>query len=418
MTFDLKQYRLNESRVFRDPIHGYIRIYYLPFWQIINTKEMQRLRRIHQLGGTYMVYPTAEHSRFTHALGVYEIVRRILELETFDYSISDYDRLTVLMAALLHDIGHGPFSHCFENVSATNHESYTQQIILDDTTQVHQVLKHIDANLPLAVANIINKTHPNKVLVQMISSQIDADRMDYLLRDSYFTGTAYGRFDLERILRTMRVYHGQIVIKESGIQAVENYILARYHMYGQVYFHPVTRSYEQLLVKIFERLQDLVDQHFEFDNNLSYLMPFLSKQPVLVQDYLNLDEHSLMYYFMRLTTCQDPILADLCQRFLHRRLFKYCNVTDQTTIDQIKTAVKQAGFDPKYYVMTDDASTTPYKHYDAGHEVEDILILMEQSQTLKSLPEVSEIVKAVVQTKTQRIDCKVYYPKEVKKKSN
>lgn len=413
MTFNLEKYRLNESRVFRDPIHGYIRIYYLPFWQIINTKEMQRLRRIHQLGGTHMVYQTAEHSRFTHSLGVYEIVRRILELESFAGSISDYDRLTVLMAALLHDIGHGPFSHCFENVSTSHHESYTQQIILNERTEVHQVLAQIDPNLPQTIAAIINKTHKNKVLVQMISSQIDADRMDYLLRDSYFSGTAYGRFDIERILRTMRVYQGQIVVKESGIQAVENYILARYHMYGQVYFHPVTRSYEQLLVKIFERLKELAAKHFEFECDLVYLLPFLSQSPVSVEDYLNLDEHSLMYYFMRLTTCQDQILADLCQRFLHRRLFKHHNLINETSLKQIIDAVRQAGFDPKYYVMTDDASTTPYKHYDAGYEVEDIQILMEQTQTLKSLPEVSEIVRAVVETKTQRIDCKVYYPKEV-----
>ena len=107
--FNLEAYRMKESRVFRDPVHGDFRMYYLPFWHIVDTKEIQRLRRIHQLGGTFMVYQSAEHSRFTHSLGVYEIVRRILELETFEGLVDDYDRLTVLMAALLHDIGHGPY---------------------------------------------------------------------------------------------------------------------------------------------------------------------------------------------------------------------------------------------------------------------------------------------------------------------
>lgn len=412
MDFNLETYRMNESRVFRDPIHGYIRMYYLPFWHMVNTKEMQRLRRIHQLGGTFMVYQTAEHSRFTHSLGVYEVVRRILELETFQGYVDDYDRLTVLMAALLHDVGHGPFSHCFENVSHTNHEQFTIKIILDPSTQVNQVLRDIDEKLPLDVASVIAKTHKNPLLVQMISSQIDGDRMDYLLRDSYFSGTAYGRFDIERILRTMRVHDGQIVMKESGIQAVENYILARYHMYWQVYYHPVTRSYEQLLKTIFERLNYLYVNDFDFDCDLRYLLPFLGENEVTVSQYLDLDEHVLMYYFHCLSQCKDAILSDLCERFLNRHLFKHQDLKSNADFIQIQNMVEAKGFNPKYYVMTDDASATPYKHYDAGHEVEEIRILTNDGQ-VKVLPEVSEIVRAIVHGKESKRDRKIYYPKEV-----
>ena len=414
MTFSLKQYKLHESRVFRDPIHGYIRIYDLPLWQLINTKEMQRLRRIHQLGGTHQVYQTAEHSRFTHSLGVYEVVRRMLELEAFDGLVNDYDRLTVLAAALLHDVGHGPFSHSFENVFCHNHELYTQKIILDETTEVNAVLKAIDPKLPKDVASIISKEHHNPLLIQMVSSQIDGDRMDYLLRDSYFSGTAYGRFDLERILRTLRVHQGRIVFKESGIQAVENYILARYHMYWQVYYHPVTRSYEQLLVRIFSRMRYLFKQGFDFDCDLKYLLPFLSDEMISVQDYLKLDETTLTYYFMRLEECQDAILADLCQRFLNRRLFKHRNLENDQALAAIRKKVQEKGYDPNYYVCCDDPSTTPYIHYGAGDEVQEILILMSDTNEVKTLPEVSEIVKAIVDTKMHKRDRKVYFPKEVK----
>lgn len=413
MNFNLEDYRLHESRVFRDPIHGYIRIFYRPFWQMINTKEMQRLRRIHQLGGTHMVYHTAEHSRFAHSLGVYEVVRRILELETFEGFVDDYDRLCVLMAALLHDVGHGPFSHCFENVSGTNHELYTQKIIMDQNTEVHQLLVSINAHLPQDVADIISKKHPNPLLIQMISSQIDGDRMDYLLRDSYFSGTTYGRFDLERILRTMRVHDGQIVIKESGIQAVENYILARYHMYWQVYYHPATRSYERILVTIFERLRYLYQQNFKFNCDMRFLLPFLNGKEVSVKDYLKLDEISLMYYFHCLEECDDPILSDLCQRFINRRLFKHRNLKDQKEINEIKEKVQRAGFDPYYYVSEDDPSTTPYKHFGAGHEVEDIHVLMAETNEVKVLPEVSEIVKAIVDSRMDKRDRKIYFPKEI-----
>lgn len=402
----LKDFELMESRVFRDPIHGYIRVKYRPIWQMINTKEMQRLRRIHQLGGTHMVYQCAEHTRFTHSLGVYQVVTRILEL----VSLSDEDQLAVMMAALLHDVGHGPFSHCFEHVYPYSHELYTQKIILDPSTEVHQVLTAVDARLPEKVASIIGKTHPNALLIQIVSSQLDADRMDYLLRDSYFSGTSYGTFDMERILRTMRFVDGKMVIKQSGIQAVENYILARYHMYWQVYYHPVTRSYERLLVTIFKRLRYLLDQGEVFD--LPYLMPFLKGDMVDVASYLELDEYVLMYDFKVLSHHHDPILSDLCFRFINRKIFKHQCLQSDEMYDDICAKTKALGYDPTYYVMTDDASATPYVHYDAGHEVEEISILMEDGR-VRALPEVSEIVRAIVDSKVRKVDRKIYYPKEV-----
>src|SRR5699024_2878202 len=194
----------------------------------------------------------AEHSRFNHSLGVYEIVRRMVNQMEKHPSWHKEERVVCLCAALLHDIGHGPFSHSFEKVFDLDHEQFTQQIILGETS-VNEVLKKVDASLPRKVAQVIDKTYEDKLLVSVISSQIDADRMDYLLRDAYYTGVSYGQFDMERILRVMRPTEDKVVIKSSGMHAVEDYIMSRYQMYWQVYFHPVTRSAEVILTKIFHR---------------------------------------------------------------------------------------------------------------------------------------------------------------------
>ena len=409
----LEKDRLNESRVFRDPIHRYIHIYHLPFWQLINTKEMQRLRRIHQLGGTHQVYQTAEHTRFPHSLGVYEVVRRMLELETFQGQLNDYERLSVLCSALLHDVGHGPFSHSFEHVFAVSHEDFTRRIILDPDTEVNQVLASYHPKLPEDVASIIEKTHPNPLLIQLVSSQIDGDRMDYLLRDSYFTGTSYGNFDMERILRTLRVKNKQIVFKESGVQAIEDYILARYHMYWQVYYHPTTRSYERLLILIFRRIRDLYQQGYPFENPMPYLMPFIAGEDVSVEAYLKMDESCLLYYFSLLEETKDAILSDLCTRFLSRKLFKYRNLKDEADYARIRDQLEKLGYDVNYYLAMDDPKQTPYIHYGAGHEVEEIQILRPDG-SIHLLPEVSEIVHAIVESKLDKQDKKVYFPKEVK----
>lgn len=254
----LHQFKLTEEhKVLRDPIHGYINIYYQVIWDLIGTPEFQRLRRIHQLGGTLQVYHTAEHSRFGHSLGVYEVVRLMIEnVKNLKDVLSEFEQVAVLCAGLLHDLGHGPFSHSFETITGIDHEKITDRIILEET-KVNQVLVEAHPDLPKAVADIIAHRHERKLLSQMISSQMDADRMDYLLRDSYFTGVSYGEFDLFRILRTIRIVEDKMVVKESGIHAVEDYIMARYQMYWQVYLHPVSRSYESLLTAIFKRMRDV-----------------------------------------------------------------------------------------------------------------------------------------------------------------
>ena len=253
------------EKVLRDPIHNYIYIQHRVILDLINTREFQRLRRIKQLGTTCFTFHGAEHSRFSHSVGVYEITRKICDLFQRNYPSKkagdglwdDHERLVALCAALLHDVGHGAYSHTFEHIFKTDHEKMTQAIITSPTTEVNQVLRRVSPDFPEQVASVIAKTYPNPQVVQMISSQIDADRMDYLLRDSYFTGTNYGSFDLTRILRVMRPYKDGIAFNFNGMHAVEDYIVSRFQMYQQVYFHPVSRSMEVILGSLFVRAKDL-----------------------------------------------------------------------------------------------------------------------------------------------------------------
>lgn len=405
LAYRLEQTKLGDSKVFRDAVHNYIHVDQPIILDLINSHEMQRLRRIKQLGGTSQVYQSAEHSRFCHSLGVYYIVRKMLFSSKIGDYLNDYDKLTVMCAALLHDIGHGPFSHCFEDAFDLNHEVYTIKIINGDT-EVHNILEQFDQGFAKTVSSVIEKNHPNKILVQMVSSQLDADRMDYLLRDSYFSGTTYGQFDLSRILRVMCVYDGKIVFKSSGVQAIENYILARYHMYWQVYYHPTARSYEQVLISIFRRMKDLYREGYDF-GDIRYLKPFLEGN-VDENDYTNLDEGIVFYYFKLLSKSDDFVLADLCQRFLNRRLFIYHDLLDQHEKEVAKKFYEKKGYDPRYYVVSDDQSQIPYRYYGNNEELSEIEILIDEE--LKFLPEVSEIVGAIVNSKKKKNDHKIFYP--------
>src|SRR5699024_835215 len=186
--------QLSEVKVFKDPVHRYVRVTDQVIWDLIATAEFQRLRRIKQLGTTNLTFHGAEHSRFNHSLGVYEIVRRIIHKFERYITFNDEKRLLCLCAALLHDLGHGPFSHSFEKVFNLDHELYTRKIILGDT-KVNHILSRVDLSFPQKVADVIAQTYEDKLVISLISSQIDADRMDYLQRDAYYTGVSYGHFD-------------------------------------------------------------------------------------------------------------------------------------------------------------------------------------------------------------------------------
>ena len=401
--------KLDETKVLRDPVHSYIHINYEIVWNCLDSKEFQRLRRIRQLGGDFQVYPTAEHSRFSHSLGVYEIVRRMVtEIKSLSVELSEYDKICVMLAGLLHDVGHGPFSHAFEHVTNHSHEDYTAKIILGET-ELNQVLTEVSPRLPEDVVSIIEHNHPNDILNQIISGQLDADRMDYLLRDSYFSATSYGQFDLERILRTMRVRKidenkKALVVKYTGIHSVEDYIMARYQMYWQVYYHPVARSYEAVFIQLFNRLKDIFKDNKEYFSDMKVLIPFLEKNVVSVEEYFKLDENSLLYCCSLIQDKDDEIAADLARRLQNRRLFEYVDYSEEN-LAQIKNMLKEQNLDEKYYLRVENVEASVYSPY-KGRK-----ILIEQLDgKIVALEKASTIVESITKGETKR-EGTIFYPR-------
>ena len=237
-----------------------------------------------------------------------------------------------MTAALLHDIGHGAYSHTFEGLFGTDHEKMTQLIITSPETEVNQILLQVAPDFPNRVASVIDHTYPNKQVVQLISSQIDVDRMDYLLRDAYFTGASYGKFDLTRILRVIRPIENGIAFQQNGMHAVEDYVVSRYQMYMQVYFHPATRAMEVLLQNLLKRARTIYpDQKEYFQLTSPRLIPFFEEE-VTIQDYLNLDDGVMNTYFQVWMDSPDTILSDLAQRYINRKVFKSILFTDDILI--------------------------------------------------------------------------------------
>ena len=401
--------RLDETKVLKDPVHSYIHIHYEVIWNCLDSKEFQRLRRIRQLGGDFQVYPTAEHSRFSHSLGVYEIVRRMVtEVKSLCVELTEYEKVCVMLAGLLHDVGHGPFSHAFEHITNHSHEEYTAKIILGNT-ELNAILRAVSEKLPQDIVSIIQHTHENDILNQIVSGQLDADRMDYLLRDSYFTATSYGQFDLERILRTIRVRktaEGRkvIVVKYTGIHSVEDYIMARYQMYWQVYYHPVARSYEAVFIQLFNRLKDIFKVDKDYFEDMKVLIPFLEKSEVSVDEYFKLDENSLLYCCALIQDKEDKIAADLAKRLQNRRLFEYVDYNEEN-LAQIKNMLKENNFDERYYLKIENIEASVYSPY-KGRKI----LVEKLNGDIVALEKASTIVESITKGQTKK-EGTIFFPK-------
>ena len=401
--------RLDETKVLKDPVHSYIHIHYEVIWNCLDSKEFQRLRRIRQLGGDFQVYPTAEHSRFSHSLGVYEIVRRMVtEVKSLCVELTEYEKVCVMLAGLLHDVGHGPFSHAFEHVTNHSHEEYTAKIILGNT-ELNAILRAVSEKLPQDIVSIIQHTHENDILNQIVSGQLDADRMDYLLRDSYFTATSYGQFDLERILRTMRVRktaEGRkvIVVKYTGIHSVEDYIMARYQMYWQVYYHPVARSYEAVFIQLFNRLKDIFKVDKDYFEDMKVLIPFLEKSEVSVDEYFKLDENSLLYCCALIQDKEDKIATDLARRLQNRKLFEYVDYNEEN-LAQIKNMLKESGLDERYYLRIENIEASVYSPY-KGRKI----LIEKLNGDIVALEKASTIVESITKGQTKK-EGTIFFPK-------
>lgn len=305
----------------KDVIHGEIIITDEMIINLIHTKEFQRLRKIKQLGLTNLIFPSAEHTRFSHSLGVYHILKQILEKfkEKNKVFFTNLEERSLLVAGLLHDLGHGPLSHAAENFFGYSHEDYTVKIIVSENSQINEILKE-EKELLENIVLFIQKKHSNKPLNSLLSSSLDADRMDYLVRDSYYTGAVYGKIELERIIDSFEYENDKIVVFEKMVHTLEDYILSRYHMFVQVYLNKKSIYYELLVKRILERVFLLFSQNYLFKNNISVFLD-LAETNININDYTQINDYNFLNLISNLEREDDHILKTLVQIFEKQILF-------------------------------------------------------------------------------------------------
>jgi len=396
------------ERIYRDSVHNIIRIDTTAadgqlLVALIDTPEFQRLRRVRQLGLAYFAYQSAEHSRFTHSLGALHLATRILDRLRGKYQISDEDRLAVRVAALLHDVGHGPFSHVVESILGFHHEQFTIDAVLSEGTEVGRLLKDYSPSLACDVAAIIRGDFRNVALSQIVSSQLDADRMDYLLRDSQMTGAKYGIYDLEWVIKSIEIDEAadHLYVSAGGIYAVEDYLQARYYMFRQVYFHRTLRASEAVLKMLLRRAIDLYQNGaalwFRPDSAMEKV---LRGEHLTLAEHLSLDDNDILFYIKQWKDSDDRILADLASRFLNRRLFKAVDLDmpeeqRDEFVEQARQNVDAAGFDPEYYFVDDTGGDAPHYFYTRRSSAPKDLIFVEEGYARPAIREISEVSAAV-----------------------
>jgi uncharacterized protein len=361
------------ERKYRDPVHNIIALDSALeddrlIISLIDSAEFQRLRRIKQLGLALYTYQGAEHSRFTHSLGVMHVMTRVLNKLSSHNPIPIEVRVAARAAALLHDVGHGPFSHVIEKATRIKHEDWTSFILLDPITEVNQILTDYNKDLPALLVRLYNHEYSPAYASQLVSSQLDCDRFDYLLRDSLMTGAKYGNYDLEWIIHTLKLdpESQQIYVSAKGLYAVEEYLQARFYMFRQVYFHHSLRAAENMLISILRRAVDLL-----LKGELGFLVPdsglskMLYGRSMTTSEFLALDDHDLMFHIKQWINETDSILSDLCSRFINRRLFKSIDlkweqIEEGPFLAEARRLVSSAGFDTNYYLLRDSAADVPY----------------------------------------------------------
>src|SRR5437016_10834717 len=361
------------QRIYRDPVHNIIRLRTNDdegrlLIRLIDTPEFQRLRRIKQLGLGLYTYQGAEHSRFTHSLGALHLMTRILDQLTERHNIDTADRVAARGAALLHDVGHGPFSHAMENILGVHHEQMTMRTVLSDETELGRLLHSYSRELPPRIASIIEGTFKPAALAQLVSSQLDVDRMDYLLRDSLMTGAKYGLYDLEWIINALQIdeERDRIYVAARGVFAVEEYLQARYYMFRQVYFHRTLRSAEAVLRSALRRALELVKRGEPVWSAPSTSFErILHRQALSITEHLEMDDSDVIFHMKQWQRSSDQVLSDLSQRFIGRRIFKAIDLDmpqdeREDFLDAARSVVERRGFDPQYYFIEDRASDVPY----------------------------------------------------------
>ncbi len=383
---------------FKDPIHNLINFYEEDQWmlELINTPEFQRLNRIQQLGGSSSVFPAATHSRLTHSLGTYEMARRILKHIDID-GITSYQRKMILAVALLHDIGHGPHSHAFEWYTDYKHEAMTIEIIVNPKTAINKILLKNKIN-PQDLADVMLKKTKHKWMIDLISSEIDADRIDYLLRDSHFTGVSYGVIDCNILFKWMKCRDDEIVFSKKAVHVIENILFARYYMYLQIYEHNNSICYEWLIKQIMMRVKDLYQTKYKFVdkfNLLNHFNSWLNNKPWEVTEFIKLNDDIFNTFLISLQYENDSILKELTNGHLYQNDFLVVEYDEALKAKILKVCIDKK-LDPKYYLDEKSFKRNIYQ------TEQPIKIYDEENNTICLLTDSSDLIQNNMKTKFER----------------
>lgn len=397
---------MNDAKIINDPVFGFIKIPRGLLYDIVRHPLMQRLNRINQLGLASVVYPGARHTRFQHSLGAFHLMSEaILSLQQKGQFIFDSEAEAVEAAILMHDIGHGPFSHVLENtlISGISHEDISLMMM-------EQINRDMGGRLNLAIS-IFKDEYPKRFLHQLISSQLDMDRLDYLRRDSFFTGVTEGNIGSARIIKMLNVVDDRLVVEQKGIYSLENYLTTRRLMYWQVYLHKTAVGYEKVLVNMLTRAKELVHNGMEVFASpaLSYFLKndvdrkWFAEHEEALEMYEELDDSDLWSAMKAWKHSPDRILSILATDMLDRKIFKvevHDDPVSQETIEQLQKKIAESvGIDIKdaHYLMSLNRIQKDMYSID-----DDSIDILYKDGTVKDISEASEILNVALLSKKIR----------------
>lgn len=331
----------NKLKIINDPVHGFIKIPYEIIFDIMEHRCFQRLRRISQTGLLSLIFPGATHTRFHHAIGAMHLMFNALEiLKQKGVKISTEEEKGAMLAVLLHDVGHGPFSHALENILMDNWHHEKLSLLL-----MEQLNEEFSGELTIAIQMFQGKYH-RKFFNQLISSQLDVDRLDYLKRDSFYTGVSEGNINTQRILSTLNVLDDELVLDEKGIYSIEHYLVARMFMYWQVYYHKAAVLAENLLIKIMNRAKTLVSQNVkvEASENLKYFLYRESSPQATEEDiarFMELDDTDVLQAIKSWKNHDDFVLSYLCKTVINRKFPKIIYSSTPFSDDLVREKIRE-----------------------------------------------------------------------------
>jgi hypothetical protein len=331
----------NKLKIINDPVHGFIKIPYEIIFDIMEHRCFQRLRRISQTGLLNLIFPGATHTRFHHAIGAMHLMFNALEiLKQKGVKISTEEEKGAMLAVLLHDVGHGPFSHALENILMDNWHHEKLSLLL-----MEQLNEEFSGELTIAIQMFQGKYH-RKFFNQLISSQLDVDRLDYLKRDSFYTGVSEGNINTQRILSTLNVLDDELVLDKKGIYSIEHYLVARMFMYWQVYYHKAAVLAENLLIKIMNRAKTLVSQNVEVEasENLKYFLYRESSTEATEEDiarFMELDDTDVLQAIKSWKNHDDFVLSYLCKTVINRKFPKIIYSSTPFSDDLVREKIRK-----------------------------------------------------------------------------